>query len=305
VTAAAATDFDLTRFLDEERERVDDALADAADLLAPGRLRDAVRYALQSPGKRLRPILLVAAYRAAGGAGPDDAALYRLATAVEVVHAYSLVHDDLPCMDDDDLRRGRPTVHRAFDAATAVAAGALMIPLATTLIEDAAAALELDASTRRALVRELCDGAGAAGMVGGQWLDLRAERSGPDVRELEAIHSRKTGALIAAAARMGGVAAGADEQRVRLLGVYGNKLGLAFQIADDLLDVTADAATLGKTAGRDLELGKSTYPALLGIAGARELALAEAHVAMRVLLKAELDTPPLLALARYAVERER
>lgn len=305
--ATAYARFDLGSWIQTERGRVEEALADLdgdLDTLPPP-LASAVRYALEAGGKRLRPLLTVAAFRAAAGSDDAPPALYRLGCAVELIHSYSLVHDDLPVMDDDDLRRGRPTLHRKSDVATATVAGFLLIPLAGAVAARAAADLDLPASTRTQIVRELAAGAGAAGMVGGQWLDLAAEGRDLSVEELETIHRRKTAALISCAARMGALAAQADGAAVEELGHYGVHLGLAFQIADDLLDVTGDAARTGKTGGRDAALGKATYPAAMGMHSARERALGEAHYASRILINAGLDTPALIALARYAVERSR
>jgi geranylgeranyl diphosphate synthase, type II len=260
---------------------------------------DAMRYTLMGEGKRLRAVLLLAAYRAAGGAG--DAS--DLAAAVEVVHAYSLVHDDLPCMDDDDVRRGRPTVHRVYGVATATAAGLAMVPLAARCATEAARRLGLPAEAGGTILRELMRAAGATGMIGGQLLDLEGERLALSLAELEHIHRAKTGALVTASVRLGGIAAGADGAVLTALGRYGAAIGLAFQIADDVLDVTATTDQLGKTAGRDLALHKSTYPALLGVEGARARASALVDEACSALEGMNLLTPALEHLARYTVTR--
>jgi geranylgeranyl diphosphate synthase, type II len=259
----------------------------------------AVRYSLLGEGKRMRAILLLAAYRAAGGEG--DAS--ELAAAVEVVHAYSLVHDDLPCMDDDDVRRGRPTVHRAFGVAAATAAGLAMVPLAARCAFDAARALELPDAACGTIVRELMTAAGAGGMIGGQLLDLEGEGLALSLDALERIHRAKTGALIVAAARLGGLAAGADERSMWAFDRFGSAIGLAFQIHDDVLDVTATTDQLGKTAGRDLALQKSTYPALLGVDGAVARAAALVEEACGALLGVGLLTPALEHIARFTVAR--
>jgi geranylgeranyl pyrophosphate synthase len=292
-------------FLAEQRPAVEAALARVAEELA-GRdpVREAVRYALGGPGKRLRPILCVAAYRALGGGGPDTA-IHDLAVALELVHTYSLVHDDLPCMDDDALRRGRPTVHRVFGAHVAMVAGAALIPLALARVARAALALELAETRATRLVVELAQGAGAAGMVGGQFLDLEAEGHAPGLDCVDGIHGRKTGALLAAAARMGGVAGGAEEGIVHALGRYGQALGLAFQITDDVLDVAGDPAVLGKEAGRDSAHDKATYPALLGLDGARVRAGEAAADAIAALRGAGIESPELEGLASFAAERDR
>jgi geranylgeranyl diphosphate synthase type II len=267
--------------------------------VTPPRAAEAMRYTLMGEGKRLRAVLLLAAYRAAGGTG--DAT--DLAAAVEVVHAYSLVHDDLPCMDDDDMRRGRPTVHRVYGVATATAAGLAMVPLAARCVAQASAQLGLPPETGGTILRELMRAAGATGMIGGQLLDLEGERLALSLAELEHIHRAKTGALVTASVRLGGLAAGADDAVLSALGQYGAAIGLAFQIADDVLDVTATTDQLGKTAGRDLALHKSTYPALLGIDGARSRASALVDEACGALERVALLTPVLEHLARYTVNR--
>jgi farnesyl diphosphate synthase/geranylgeranyl diphosphate synthase type II len=265
----------------------------------PPRAAEAMRYTLMGEGKRLRAVLLLAAYRAAGGMG--DAT--DLAAAVEVVHAYSLVHDDLPCMDDDDVRRGRATVHRVYGVATATAAGLAMVPLAARCVAEASGQLGLPAETGGTILRELMRAAGATGMIGGQLLDLEGERLALSLADLEHIHRAKTGALVTASVRLGGLAAGADDAVLAALGQYGAAIGLAFQIADDVLDVTATTDQLGKTAGRDLALHKSTYPALLGIDGARARASALVDDACGALERVALLTPVLEHLARYTVNR--
>lgn len=285
-----------------ERMAIDAALAQlCAETHAAftPRVAEAIRYALLGEGKRLRGALVVHAFRGCGGVG-DVAAL---AAAVEVVHAYSLVHDDLPCMDDDDVRRGRPTVHRAFDVDTATTAGVAMVPLAVQGAYRASRALGLDATEAGAIVRVLMRASGGGGMIGGQLLDLEAEGGALGLEALERIHQGKTGALIEASVRIGALAARADAGRVDALGRYGASIGLAFQIADDVLDVTATTAELGKTAGRDLALQKSTYPALLGLAGARGRAESLVTEGLAALRAAGIASPALEALARYAIER--
>lgn len=269
-------------------------LADIAPLTA-----EAIRYALLGEGKRLRAILLLEAYRACGGAG--DA--LDLAASVEVVHAYSLVHDDLPCMDDDDVRRGRPTVHRVYGVPIATAAGLAMVPLAARSAWHAAKAMGLSDVVAGDIVRDLMDASGAGGMIGGQLLDLEAEGVHLTLEALERVHRLKTGALIMASVSLGGRAAEAPDSRRLALCQYGAAIGLAFQIADDVLDITATTDQLGKTAGRDLDLNKSTYPALLGVEGAIERAVALIEDGCAALQEEGLLTPTLEQLARYIVER--
>ena len=289
--------------LAEARESTDRRLALVSQQLAatvPGRMGDAFAYALQSPGKRVRPALVLSAYRAAGGRSPGAAGV---AAAVEIVHTYSLVHDDLPCMDNDDLRRGRATMHRQFDVLTATRVGFLLVPVAARVLADAASELGLESSLLGTMAATLFEAGGIEGMVGGQWLDLEAERRQLDLTELIDVHRGKTGALIRASCVLGGLAARASGDGLLALQGYGADIGLAFQIADDVLDVTGTSDQLGKTAGKDEALSKSTYAQLLGIEGARREALRLAQSAMGHLERARVATPALGALAHYIVTR--
>jgi len=289
--------------IESHRQRIDAVLADlCAREISPLAERapliaDAVRYSLLGGGKRFRGILLLVAYRAAGGT--MDAT--RLAAAIEIVHAYSLVHDDLPCMDNDDVRRGRPTVHRQFDTRTATVAGLTMVPLAARTAARGARALPKADPAR--IVKELMTAAGASGMIGGQLLDLEGEGKALTLSDLEQIHRGKTGALVSVAALIGGIAAGAPEGSTDALARYGAALGLAFQIMDDVLDVTQTTEALGKTAGRDAALRKSTYPALLGVAGATQRADALIEEACTALADRGLLTPTLERMAHFVVRR--
>ena len=295
---------DISGALAVERVAIDAALArlcdDTRDVFTP-RVAAAIRYALLGEGKRLRGFLVLHGYHACGGRADATA----LAASVEVVHAYSLVHDDLPCMDDDDVRRGRPTVHRAFDVAVATTAGMAMVPLAAQASFRAARALGLSAIESGEIVRDLMKSAGGGGMIGGQLLDLDAEGGGDvlGLSALERIHRGKTGALIEASVRIGARAARANEASLAALSQYGADIGLAFQIADDVLDVTATSDELGKTAGRDLALQKSTYPALLGVEGARRRAEALVKQGCAALRGAGIESVALEAMARYVVAR--
>lgn len=277
----------LVAFLDRELDGVS------------GDLEEPLRYAVLSPGKRIRPLLLIAAYRACGGKSDRVA---ELACSVELVHAYSLVHDDLPCMDDDVLRRGRPTVHVRFGIGPAVIVGAALMPLAVQSILNAAGPLDLDESTTRRLIACLTASSGASGMVGGQLLDLRAEGRRVSRAELEEIHTGKTARLISASVAMGGIAAGADASRVEQLERFGLKLGLAFQAIDDILDLRGNTEQLGKERGRDTVLRKATYPGLFGVEEAENLSRRLAFVA-----SSELDgldqSAELRDLAEYIINR--
>src|SRR5689334_2343981 len=292
-----------TDLLIEARESTDTLLSDWAEHLQleiGGRAGQALAYALKTPGKRVRAALLLGAYRSVAGRSSGIAGV---AAAVETVHAYSLVHDDLPCMDDDDLRRGRPTVHRRFDVPTATRVGFMLVPVAARLLAVAARELHLSPALLGRMAAELFEAGGIEGMVGGQWLDLAAEGRTLQLSELIAIHRGKTGALIRAACSLGGMAAGAPPESLDALRAYGQDIGLAFQIADDVLDATGTSEELGKPAGRDAELSKSTYVALLGVDAARAEAHRLAAAATAHLEQAGVPSDPLGALARYIATR--
>ncbi|MBN8262285.1 MAG: polyprenyl synthetase family protein [Xanthomonadales bacterium] len=267
---------------------------------SPTRLHAAMRHGVLNGGKRMRPLL---AYATGNALGAEDHALDAAAAAVELVHCYSLVHDDLPAMDDDSLRRGRPTVHVAFDEATAILAGDALQALAF----DCLARAPLDAERRVAMLAELARAAGVAGMCGGQALDIAATGAadGIDLAGLERLHALKTGALLRCAVRLGAIAGHATPTQASLLDRYAEALGLAFQVRDDLLDVEGDAATLGKTAGKDVAQAKATFPALVGIEASRTR-LDDLAATMRdALAGLDIDTTALAALARQVVERDR
>ena len=288
-------------YLTRWRPRVDDALE---RLLPPAegpaaQLHEAMRYAVLAPGKRLRPILVIAACEACGG---DPQKVVEASTAVELVHAYSLVHDDLPAMDDDDLRRGRKTVHRVWDEATAILVGDAALSLAFEVLTRWPSDATGDA--RADSVATLARDSGGAGMVGGQVGDILAEGRETDASGLEWIHRHKTGCLFAASVEIGAIHAGASAEARAAIRDYGHALGLAFQIADDLLDLSATAEQLGKTPGKDLATEKSTYPALLGVDGARRAAAEQVAEAAAALDRAGAAREPLHALARFAAERE-
>lgn len=253
---------------------------------APQRLHQAMRYAVLDGGKRVRPLLVDAAGEVVGAPEP---ALRAAALAVEYVHAYSLIHDDLPCMDNDVLRRGKPTVHIAFDEATAMLAGDALQAEAFQAIAEA----PIEAGTRAALMAELAAAAGTRGMCGGQAIDLAAVGSSMSRAELEQMHGMKTGALLRAAVRLGALAGAADPAVLAPLDRYAHAVGLAFQVVDDVLDVEATSQDLGKTAGKDAQQGKPTYVSMLGLSAARQWAerlREDAHGA--------LDTLPAAAAAR-------
>jgi len=289
--------------LTEARERTDALLASWADRLRDeigGRHGEALAYALRTPGKRVRAALVLAAYRSVGGSSPG---IMGVAAAVETVHAYSLVHDDLPCMDDDDLRRGRATTHRAFDVPTATRVGYMLVPVAAMVLSRAARDLRLKSTSLGRMAETLFQAGGIEGMVGGQWMDLEAEQRVLDLSELTAVHRGKTGALIQAACVLGGLAAESTATQLAALSGFGEEIGLAFQVADDVLDVTGTSDELGKTAGRDEALQKSTFVRLMGVEGARREAARLAHRAIQHLDNAGIASPSLATLADYIVSR--
>ncbi|WPC04567.1 (2E,6E)-farnesyl diphosphate synthase [Pseudomonas benzenivorans] len=284
------------------QRRVDAALN---DLLQPPsealqRLYQAMRYSVVNGGKRVRPLLVYAACEALGGeAQQADGA----ACAVELIHAYSLVHDDLPAMDDDDLRRGQPTTHKAFDEASAILAGDGLQSLAFAVLADERCNPHA-AELRLAMVACLAQAAGPAGMVGGQAIDLGSVGQRLDQAALESMHRHKTGALIEASVHLGALASGrADELALQALQAYARAIGLAFQVQDDILDVESDTATLGKTQGKDQANHKPTYPALLGLEQAKAYALELRDQALHALRPFDSGAEPLRELARYIVAR--
>jgi geranylgeranyl diphosphate synthase type II len=298
---------DLSRYLHDKRALVDARLRASVRPCGgcPEALAEAMCYSLLAPGKRLRPLLAILAAEACGGS--DEGAL-PAACAVEMVHTYSLIHDDLPAMDDDDLRRGLPTCHKKFGEALAILAGDALLTLAFEVLADG-----YPPATAAACCRELARGAGAAGMVGGQVDDLAMEsRAGAGtVEELEFLHARKTGALFLAALRMGVLSAqgerpgGADPRTLELFDAYGRAFGLAFQITDDLLDVESSAEQTGKRVGKDAARGKLTYPGFLGGAESRRRAERLCREAQDAVAPLGAGGERLAALARSIVERDR
>lgn len=300
----------FAEFADTWRPRIDAALAECVGFPpgCPSRLREAIEYSLLAPGKRLRPLLTLAAARACGGS--VEAAL-PAACAVEMIHCYSLIHDDLPAMDDDDLRRGRPTNHKVFGEGLAVLAGDALLTAAfeTTVSRIASAEIAVRCTT------ELAIAAGAARLIGGQADDLAEEgkvpgmapiasRTGPQaLAHLEAIHRRKTGAMLLVSLRLGGHTAGADDEQLAALDAYGERLGLTFQIMDDLLDVSGSQESMGKRVGKDAARGKLTFPGLLGIDESRRRATVLTTEAIAALAPLGSDVEVLEDLARYVIER--
>lgn len=294
---------EITSYLDKQKKRVDralEALFDKELSREYGRLAEGIRYSLLAGGKRIRPVLALAAIEAVGG---DSDALLPLTLPLELIHTYSLVHDDLPAMDNDDLRRGRPTNHVVYGEASAILAGDALLTHAFTLLSDPVYDRVLSASRRMEVVYELSHASGLSGMVGGQFLDIVSEGKHLTLPELENLHRHKTGALLRASVRIGGILAGASAERIEALTKYGESIGIAFQIADDLLDVLGTAEELGKAAQKDAGKSKNTYPGLVGVNRARVLAeekCKEAHEAVAIFgAKGE----PLAHIASYIIER--
>ena len=283
-----------------ELDAVEQALDVAVRADAPAGLGEAMRYAVLGAGKRLRPLLVLAASDAVGG---SRAAALRAACAVELIHAYSLVHDDLPCMDDDVLRRGKPTVHVEFGEAQAMLAGDAMQALAFEVLTPD------DGSVEPALQAQLCAllarSAGHAGMAGGQAIDLASVGVPLDEQQLSEMHRRKTGALLQASVMMGAACGRAEPRALQALSRYGEAVGIAFQVVDDILDVTQASSTLGKTAGKDAGQNKPTYVSVLGLDAARQRALALRDAAHAALAASGLaDTARLATLADRVVDRD-
>jgi len=293
---------DLKAYLEERRGLVNRALQVYLPAVRGPAFRvvEAMHYSLFAGGKRLRPILCIAAAEAVGG---DPGEVLVAACALEMIHTYSLIHDDLPAMDDDDLRRGKPTCHKQFDEATAILAGDGLLTEAFYILAAAAPRYEGREAVLLEVTELLARSAGYRGMVGGQMLDLQAEGRKITLKELETVHRMKTGALLTASCRMGALLGGGNRQEVTILTGYGEKFGLAFQVTDDLLDVEGETAEMGKPAGSDERRGKATYPALLGVAAARQWAQALVDQAVRDLEPLGAGAEPLAEIARYLLVR--
>jgi geranylgeranyl diphosphate synthase type II len=293
----------LELYLEQRCELVDAALNSylPAPETLPDLLHEAMRYSVFAGGKRIRPILLLAACEALGG---DVAAALPAACAIEMIHSYSLIHDDLPAMDDDDLRRGKPTSHKVYGEAMAILAGDALLTEAFVLLSNPEVMPTVDAQGRCRLIHLLAKSSGSRGMVGGQVVDMESEERRIDLPTLEYIHTHKTGALILAAIEMGAIIGGADEGQLRALSRYGATTGLAFQIADDILDIVADQNLLGKDVGSDQERGKATYPALMGLKAARRRKTELFDLAQQSLEPFGSAGRPLREIAEFIVNRE-
>ncbi|CAN5501710.1 polyprenyl synthetase family protein [soil metagenome] len=303
---ARSDDCSALEILERDSRLVDaylrSAISARRDSGSPARLFDAIEYSLFAGGKRLRPALVIECFRACGAlpAGGDVAPCLAAAGAIELIHTFSLVHDDLPAMDDDELRRGKPTSHKVFGEAMAILAGDAMMTLAFELLAD-------DAPTDLVapLSLELARAAGTHGMIGGQVLDMEGENKSLDLTSLESLHAMKTGALLRCAARMGAICARTDSTTLARVSSFAEHLGVAFQIIDDLLDVTSTPKQLGKQNRKDASRGKNTYPALLGLDGAKAEADRQLRLALAAIESIGETTHDLRTLAEFTITRNR
>jgi len=296
--------FDLKAYLLEMRERVDSALNEYfphVDGLTTD-LIEAMRYSLFAGGKRLRPILCMAGAETVGGEGRR---VLPVACALELIHTYSLIHDDLPLMDDDDLRRGKPTNHKVHGDAIALLAGDGLLTEAFSLMTSSYATGQIAPDRLLEAIRMISGAAGHDGMVGGQVVDMQWEGKKADLETVKFLHTRKTGALITASVASGAIVVGALEPQVRAVLSYGNKIGLAFQISDDILDVEGDSETMGKMAGADEEKGKTTYPSVLGLDESKKIQRALVQEAVQDLKEFGEKAEPLRQIAHYIIERKK
>jgi len=302
---------DIKRYLQERKEMVDSALekyfpnrpASAGEGVFPTSLHKAIQYSLFAGGKRIRPILSMAAFEAVGGKGGG---ILPFAGALEMIHTYSLIHDDLPALDNDDYRRGKPTCHKVFGEAIGILAGDALLTEAFKLMTDRAiqefsvrdGGLVLD------VINEVAQAAGLLGMVGGQVLDIESEGKEADLPTLQYIHTHKTGALILVSVRVGAKLGGANGETLKTLTHYGERVGLAFQIADDILNIEGKAALLGKKTGSDLSRGKATYPALLGLEESKRRAKELVDLAVKAIESFGPEADPLREIAWFILSRE-
>ncbi len=305
---------DLKKYLSEKKTLIDKALEDyfAEECNAPAKLKEAMIYSLRAGGKRLRPMLVLAACEACGG---DAKEAMPIALALEMIHTFSLIHDDLPAMDDDDLRRGQPTSHKKFSEATAILAGDALLAEAFTCLarttkdegrrtKDESSIVYRLSSVVVGIIHDIANATGARGMTGGQALDLEAEGKKISCDELKNIHKLKTGALIEVSITSGAKSAGAKEVQIGALKKYGEHIGLAFQISDDILDIEGTTKQLGKPAKSDIDNKKSTYPAILGIEKSKKLAKDLVDKAYSTLAEFDSKADPLRDIARYIVTRK-
>ena len=295
--------FDLNAYFAEKIERINAALESILKTTErPDRLLEAMTYSLMAGGKRFRSLLCVAAAEAAGGDLED---VLPAACALEMVHTYSLIHDDLPAMDDDDLRRGQPTCHKAFDEATAILAGDALLTLAFQTLSSIAAGSDQQAVKWLRVIQLISHAAGYCGMIQGQMLDIASEGTQLTLNKLKSMHRLKTGALIEVSSRCGAELVDANSSQIQLLESYAQYIGLAFQVTDDILNVEGDPAIMGKAVGTDKLRQKSTYPSLLGLEESKTFAGKLIDNALQALGSFDQKAEPLRAIARYIIDRKK
>ena len=293
---------DLKSYIRERQSLVEEALSSSmSGIDAAPRLCESMKYSLKAGGKRLRPILVIAGAEAVGGRPAD--VLYA-AVALEMIHTFSLIHDDLPSMDDDDLRRGKPTNHKVYGEAMAILAGDGLLAEAFTVLTDRKKTPNISDSVIIEVVRDIALATGARGMTGGQVIDMESTGKKITVNELEKLHLYKTGKLIAVSVTSGARLAGAGKEEIDALSLYGEKIGLAFQIADDILDIEGDEAEIGKDVGSDIEQGKNTYPAIIGMEKSKQLERKLVDDAIDALKIFDVKADPLREIARYVIDRK-
>ncbi len=295
--------FNLKSYLNKKVKQVNcvllDILQESSD---SSRILKAMKYALMAGGKRIRPVLCIAAAEAVGNESPN---VLKAACALEVVHTYSLIHDDLPAMDDDDLRRGKPTCHIAFDEATAILAGDALLTLAFQILSSIECKTRTDMVKLLRIIHTISSAAGYKGMIEGQMRDLSSENSRLDIEDLSTMHALKTGALIEASVNTGILLGGGSEKQIQQLGIYATNIGLAFQVTDDILNVEGDAELMGKAIGTDEIRNKSTFPSLLGINESKIFKKKLINNALQALDNFDSRSDPLRAIASYIIERKR
>jgi geranylgeranyl diphosphate synthase type II len=295
--------FDLKKYINLKSQLVNDTLEKILQNSLPGKtISNAMRYTLMAGGKRIRPVLCLAAAETVDG-NPEQALM--AACAMEMIHTYSLIHDDLPAMDDDDLRRGQPTCHVAFDEATAILTGDALLTLAFETLASVPSATDDQAAKWLLVIRTIAIAAGSRGMIQGQMLDIAAEGRSLNVNELEAMHTLKTGALIEASLWCGALLANADKVQLNYLKTYARNIGLAFQVADDILNVEGNPEVMGKAVGTDQLHEKSTYPSILGLEASKQFAQKLVRQALQALETFDNKAEPLRAMATYIIERKR
>lgn len=293
---------DIRDYLSTKKEMIDKFLDSYLPLndSYPPEIHKAMRYSLFAGGKRLRPILSLASFEAIE---EDSSSILPIVSAIELIHTYSLIHDDLPSMDNDDFRRGKPTNHKVFGEAMAILAGDALLTMAFSMMTDNAYSRNLNPETLLKVIREVSLAAGDKGMIGGQVVDILSTNREIDLRTLEYIHKNKTGALIRTSVRVGGILAGANEEALGHLTIYGEDVGLAFQIIDDLLDIEGTREELGKETGMDIPRGKKTYPGLLGIEESKKRAKELIKDALSALSVFNHRADPLRGIARFIIDR--